>query len=206
MRFLLPCLMAALLLTACETAPPRRAVLALDETSANPELASAVVVSRVHILSAREDGNISFAYRGNAARPDFSWGAPTDFGDGKRLFLPFTRAGELVAYEVLPGWICADEIRFGQYYPSPPMRSARIGDLGKEDCVRLQAGEVTYIGDFLIQRTGGSGFGYSTVLTARGEAEVHSMMRTHLADWPVVSKRIDKNRPQDSRPEPFDAR
>ncbi|CAB5685419.1 Uncharacterised protein [Delftia tsuruhatensis] len=198
--------MAALLLTACETATPRRAVLAMDETSAIPGPASAVVVSRVHILSAREDGNISFAYRGNAAGPDFSWGASTDFGEGKRLFLPFTRAGELVAYEVLPGWICADEIHFGQHYPSLPMRSARIGDLGKEDCVRLQAGEVTYVGDFVIQRTGGSGFRYATVLTARGEAEVRDMVRTHLADWPMVSKRIDKNRPQDARPEPVDAR
>ncbi|MFY3385041.1 hypothetical protein ACOQFS_12955 [Paracidovorax sp. MALMAid1276] len=168
--------------------------MALDEASVAPNKINAVVVSRVQLLSKHEDGNINFAYRGTGAEPDFSWGAPSDFGVGKILFLPFTRAGELVAYEVLPGWICTNEIRFGQYYSIPPTRSAQQGNLSKDACVRLEAGEITYVGDFVIERTGGRSFRYATVLTARGEGEVREMMKARLPGWLIVSKRIDKDR------------
>lgn len=193
------CFLAAALLSACASPPPRSAVFALDEAHAPPDKISAVVVSRVHLLARREDGSINFAYRGAGADPDFSFGAATDFGGGRVLYLPFTRAGELVGYEVRPGWICTNEIRFGQYYPIPPMRSARIGNLDKESCVNVRAGEVTYLGDFVIERTGDREFRYSTVLTASGEREVREMVRTRLSDWPIVSKRIDKDRNRGSQ-------
>ncbi|GAA4430549.1 hypothetical protein [Acidovorax lacteus] len=197
MTYRLLYMIAAAFLIACETPPPRRAVLALDETASTPNKISAVLVSRVNILSKREDGNINFVHRGTGAEPDFSWGAPTDFGAGSVLYLPFTRVGELVAYEVRPGWICTNEIRFGQYYPIPPVRSAQLGNLSKDACVKLQAGEVTYLGDFVIERTGDRTFHYATALTPSGENEVRELVKAQLPGWPVVSKRIDKYRRHD---------